>query len=351
MVFYLTLAIVVALFTELSIKTKTRILSFLSFLIAILIPSFFFAVRNGIGTDFYAYLAIFERAKYSTESRIEWGYYTVNSIIAKFGGSLEVVFFIVAIIMFTFVFLALRENRQFISPGLGMLVFMLLFYQMSFNVSRQVVAMTILLFSIKYIESRRLIKFSIFILIASSFHISSIVFIPIYFLYNILMENKKRIYKYILYVFILIFVFSLDKVLLPILSKFNELEYYQKYLEAGNTNADFGFLIRNLPFIILGIYLFKKIGFNHKKFNLYYSIFIMSILLKFTSFVGAEYISRISWAYEIALVILIPYAVKLLNRRKEIYLSWFLICYVLIYWWYVYIYIGSHGTYPFQWIY
>lgn len=351
MFFYLSLAIAVAFLTELSIKTKVQIVRVISFLIIITLPSFFYAIRYGIGTDYYSYIFIFEEAKNKFDSRIEWGYYGINYLVGGLGSNVEVAFFIVSVIMFTFIFLSLKESKQFISPGIGMFVFMLFYYQMSFNISRQVIAMSILLFSLKYVESRKFIKFIFFIILASSFHISSLVFFPIYFLYSIIIEYNKKAYKYVLYLLVLLIVFNLDKLFIPIINNFNDLEYYSKYLQREDTNFDVGFLIRNLPLIVIGFYVLKKNGLKHKKYNLYFSLFIISIFLNFTSFLGTQYISRIALMYGIIVVILIPYMIKLLNSRKEVFLSWLLLCYIVFHWWYIYIYVGSHGTYPYQWIY
>lgn len=350
MIFYISLAVVVAICTELSIRLTSKAMRLFFLFFAAVIPSFFAAVRDGIGTDYHAYISIFEEARTSSESRIEWIYYYINFVVAKLGGEVEVVFFIGALLLFLFVYFSLSKRCEVLSPGIGMFVFMLMYYQMSLNATRQVIAMAIILYSIKFIEERKFLKFSILIIIASGFHNSALIFFPIYFLYETLFKTKKKFLRYTLYLSILVVILCLNSILVPILSGDDELKYYLKYLDDSNTGSNITFLIRHLPFIIIGMYLYRYNKIKDQRFSFYYSIYIISIILKFTSFVGAKYIDRISWNFEIVLVLLIPYFIRFLNKRGEVFISWFLICYIVVYWWYLYIFTGSHETYPYQWI-
>ncbi|WP_332628465.1 EpsG family protein [Halalkalibacter flavus] len=350
MFFYFVLALIVGVFAELSVKTKSKVVKVLSTLVVIILPSFFFAVRFGIGTDYFSYLRIFERINNGIESRMEWGYFTLNYLVAKLNGNIEIVFFITAILMMAFVFYSIKSFNNYFSTGVSMFIFMLLYYQMSFNTVRQALTMAIILYSIRFITERKLLKFIILVIFASSFHISALLFLPIYFIYGIIGNKKRKLFRYSLYILILIIIFSLGNLISPILNSSGNLEYYSKYLENENTNAGLGFIVRSLPFIAFGVYLFKKDKFN-SKFTIYFSIYMLSLLLKFTSFIGADYIGRVSWNFEIVLIILIPYYIRLLNKKRELFFSWGLLCYIVIHWWYIYFYIGSHGTFPYQWIY
>ncbi|KYG30595.1 EpsG family protein [Alkalihalobacillus trypoxylicola] len=351
MFFYLFLAIIVAVFAELSLKVKSKIMKVLCFIIMITLPSFLFAVRYGIGTDYYSYLNSFEQVRNGNSIRLEWGYEGLNKIVAFLGGEVELVFFITGIIMFSFIFLALKNYRNILSPGIGMFMFMLLYYQMSFNTVRQVVTMSIVLYSMKFIKERQLIKFTILIIFASGFHNSALLFFPVYFIYELIGKKNRGVYKFFLYFLILAAIFSMDKILLPVLSLNPELDYYVKYLENDKTlDTGLGFLIRSLPFLIIGFYLFKFLKIRDRFLIFYSSIFIISLLFKFTAFVGADYINRLSWNFEVVLIVLIPYYIRVLNNRGETFLSWLLLCYVILHWYYIYIYIGSHGSFPYQWI-
>ncbi|MCK0470087.1 EpsG family protein [Halalkalibacter sp. APA_J-10(15)] len=319
-------------------------------LLAIFIPSFFFAVRYGIGTDYYSYIRNYELIRSGNETRMEWGYEYLNKIVASLGGDIEIVFFIIGLLMMLFIYLTLKNYCHVISPGIGMFVFMLLYYQMSFNTVRQAVTMAIVLYSIRFIKDRKLIKFTLLIVLASGFHNSALLFLPIYFIYALIGKKNRTLSRILIYTVTAIIVLSLDRILIPILGAVPELDYYIKYLEEESTTEGIGFLVRSLPFLFIGFYVYKYIGERDRSFILYFSIFIIGMLLNFSRFVGADFISRISLNFEVAQVLLIPYFFRCLNNRGEFLLSWALFCYLIFHWWYVFFYIGSHGTYPYEWI-
>ncbi|MFC5711447.1 EpsG family protein [Thalassorhabdus alkalitolerans] len=349
MILYIALALTIAICAELSVKLKSKLLRVVNIIIIIVLPSFLFAVRYDIGTDYYNYLAIYNRAKDNIESRIEWGYYAINSVVASLGGSAQVAFFIIGLIMFSFLYLAIRHYNNILSPGLAMFVFMLMYYQMSFNTIRQVITMTIVLYSIRFIQERKLFKFLFIIFIASSFHNSAWIFLPIYFLYPFIKKQKKVFARVLVYGSIVLIIIGLDTILAPVLSNVESLDYYLRYLDEGDMGTSLGFVIRSLPFIIIGIYLSPRLRSN-TYFTWFFFLYIISILMKFTHIVGANYISRVAWNFEVILVLLVPLYIRELNKKREFLVSWLLICYIVIHWWYIYIYAGSHETVPYQWI-
>ena len=100
--FYLILAIIVAVITEISFKVKSKFIRIICGILAILIPTFFFSVRYGIGTDYFNYLALYSDVYNGIDIKIEWAYKYLSKFVASFGGSIEVLFFIVSLIMILF---------------------------------------------------------------------------------------------------------------------------------------------------------------------------------------------------------------------------------------------------------
>lgn len=177
-------ALSTALFAEISTKAKEKVVRITAMLITLFIPAFLAGIRYGIGTDYFRYKLIFDNIRYGYVTRHEIGYGLINYFVGLIGGNIQTVFFIVSFLTILFVYLTLYDLKDKISLGIGMLVFMLLYYQMSFNVVRQVLAMSVSMFSIRFIYKRQLMKFLIFVLLATSFHLSSMVIVP-FFLYII----------------------------------------------------------------------------------------------------------------------------------------------------------------------
>jgi len=140
---YASIALITSLFSELSVKVKNKWIRGFCLLLTLFIPSFFAGVRYGIGTDYFAYERIFNNLKCGYEVRTEFGYNLINYLIAKLGGNIQHVFFVVSLLTILFMYLSLYEYKDKISVGLGIFVFMLLYYQSSYNVVRQFLAVSV----------------------------------------------------------------------------------------------------------------------------------------------------------------------------------------------------------------
>ncbi len=346
---YLAVAIVTAIFSELSVKSRNKTIRRLSILAAIIVPSFLYAVRYGIGTDYFSYASAFNRLQLiGFEGRFEWAYVLLNIIVGRLGGSLELLFLIIAIIMFLFLYLSLKEYSNSISVGIGMLAYMLLFYQMSFNMVRHSVAMVVCLYSIKYIHEKRPLKFLMLVLLATGFHNSAIILIPAYIVSKQLSEGKRKISRLLIFTISTIGVLSIDSLITPILKSIHQLNYYLFYIQNETGEFTFNYLIRHAPFVLVGIFLIKYIKRDDTRYIFLFSLYIMSLILKLSGLVGAQYINRISLNYEIVLVLIVAYFIKYFNKSRHVFASFAIICYLLIYWYYIYIYTISHGTYPYK---
>jgi len=352
MAIYILLSLITALYSEISVQARSKIIRGFCVFIVIVIPSLIYALRYGIGTDYFIYKSFFDKSPIvGFDSRLEWGYVLINLVVHKLNGNVEIVFFIVSLIMMSFIYFGAKYYSKSISVGVAMFSYMMLYYQMSFNAVRQGVAMAVCFYSFRYIHERKLIKFLICILIASSFHKSAFLVLPFYFLYYLLeKEGGKEIKKFFIYLLMMVFVLNIDKLLPPILIRVPVLSNYTNYLQNDSSDFSLGLFSRYIPFLVVGLYLCKYI---EKKDNIYpflISIYISSLILKLTGLVGAKYINRIAWNLEIVLILIIAYSAKAFIKRRELFASLILLYYVAINWWYIYIYTGTHETYPYRWI-
>lgn len=354
MLFYLILAILTAVLTELSFYPRTKIYRILISVFSIGIPSFFYAVRLYVGTDYYNYVINFLRIKSGYHIRMEIGYVLLNKLCAGLNFKAEMMFFIISLIFFVIIRCSLADNMDLLSPGLGMFVFMLFYYQISFNAVRQMVAMSILLYSFRYIVRERFIKFVLCITAAATFHLSSLIFIPAYIICKFINQDKslkKSFFK--LSIIIVIFIVNCNYII-SLASDVLRMNDYSKYLIADNSlQNDLGFFIRSLPFISVGLYLYTASVFDDSetKIRLAFILYIVSVILQFSIFTGGRYINRLAWNYEIILVLLIPFFYRKLSYERNTILRILLLCYVLLHWWFVFIYSESHQTVPYKWIY
>lgn len=351
MAVYLITSIITSINMHLSIKCRYKIIRILNTIFGILIPSIIYSIRYGIGTDYFNYASAFKTLQYTGfEGRFEWAYVSINLLVGKLDGNLESVFFITAVIMFIFLREILKEHSNILSPGIITLTYMLIYYQMSFNLVRNSVAILICLYSYRFIKERSLLKFILVVILASGFHNSALLVIPLYFFYNVLGKKTRIVSRISLYVITALSVFFLDKALIRLLQLIPKFSYYTFYIEGSANEISFVPLLIQLPFILLGIIPFIVIGKKDKNFSFLYSTYIISVLLKLSRFVGTQYLDRISLNYEIALILLTAYYISYFNKKKEFIMSFIILGYMFAYWYFVYIFMGNHGTFPYQWI-
>lgn len=349
---YGVIALSTSIFAECSVKVSNKIISFITKVITLLIPSFFAGVRYGIGTDYFSYQEIFEKVKYGYDIRQEIGYKVINYLIYWIGGDIQLVFFVISFFTILFIYLSLYDHKDKISVGFGMFVFMLLYYQYSYNGIRHALAMAISLYSIKYIYKRNLIKFLFFTILSISFHMTAILIFPLYFLYDIIGKKRSLIFSVIFFMIFFIMVLNYEKILLPIIGNISSLEYYEVYL---NTKEQYSFgigiLVLNLPYILPGMIFLKDLNVYENNFLLYYSFLILGVLLKFSGYFGSQYVNRIAMNFLIVTVILVPYYIRISKYKQTKILSYLIILFIIANWIYNYIYLGSSETVPYKWIY
>ena len=349
MAIYFMTALITAICSEISVKNKNKIVRRFSIILVIGIPSILYAFRYGIGTDYFRYVLAFQRLQViGFDSRYEWGYVLINLIVGKLNGNVQVVFLLTSIIMMTFIYCAVRYYAKTLSVGIAMFSYMMMYYQMSYNAVRQSVAMAICLYSIKYIHDRKLLKFSFLVLLASGFHTTALLLFPFYFFYKILGEKNKKGVRFLFYMIMSIGVLNIGNILRPMFNRIPSLNYYSSYLDSSTSDFSIGLFSRFIPFLLMGLYLYDHTWKRDEKFILIISLYSIGLILKLTGLVGAQYINRVSLSFEVTLVLLIAYCVKSFNVRREYFASIILLFYVVINWWYIYIYSGSHGTVPYK---
>lgn len=347
---YGSVSIFTALCAELSVRVRDKIIRYIFILFTLIIPSSLAGMRYGIGTDYFSYKRIFENINNGLGSRTEIGYNLINYIIGHMGGNIQTVFFVVSFVTILFIYLSLCEHKGKISVGIGMLVFMLIYYQLSYNVVRHVLAMSIGLYSVKYIFKRRFFKYTIFILLAMSFHLSSVLMFPFYYIYKLIGVKKRAILKTLFFISVVLFMINYDKILYFIINKIPAIEYYSIYLKTkDNVSFGFGIFILNIPYILPGLIYYNQLKEYDDRFIFYYELLLVGFLLKFMSYFAADYISRVSDIFFISIIIIIPYYFKILKRRKNlVVLNIFLIAFLFFMWIFTYFYSGKADTVPFK---
>lgn len=345
------LAIITAVCADLSVRKSTKALNYFFAFLTILIPSSFAGLRYGIGTDYFSYQNAFYKIKSNLYVESEFLYLFINKFIAYIGLEFQLVLFITSFITTLFIYLALRNFKAYIYISIGMFVYMLLYYQISFNAIRQIAAMAILLYSVKFIINRNFIKFTIFVIIAMGFHKTAVLFFPLYILYYIYSSHKYRIIKIASFTLLIILMINFSNILYPFFSNIEALSYYaESYLKSERGfQLGLGIFVRTLPFIFAG-YLFRKEILKKKEITFVFNVVIIGSITLLSAYSSVNFTERISYYFYSFLIIFIPYILKLSFTNKRFYIGLMVLITVILIWYLDFIYLGRNETIPYQWI-
>ncbi|WPL42904.1 EpsG family protein [Priestia megaterium] len=227
-------------------------------LVFLLLPLFFMAALRAptVGTDtlnyYQSYLIISQESFFSeSASRMEIGYVMLARLLSTLG--LDFLGF--QIVTTAFIFFSFGKFILKYSKNIAFSVYFFVASRMFFatmNISRQYIAVAILLLSVEFIKKRQFLKFFLIVLLASLFHTTAIVFLVIYPIVQLRLNFKKTI------VFISLGIVSgilFDYIVQLFI---NITGRYQEYLAGGYFNFEgnvaiyFNLLI-NFSFFIVGV--------------------------------------------------------------------------------------------------
>lgn len=286
--------------------------------------------------------------------RFEKGYVTLIYLASRVTPKLWLNFFITELLILGCVVLGLIKFNKIrnISIGLGIFIFFTFFYNLSYNLIRQSIAMFILFYGFSYLVEKDWIKYIITIFVAFLFHSSAIVgflFMLIYWL--LYRKTKKNLYfklsnEYILSrqavlslffsLAIIVFLFS-PSIIREILNTFN-LSKYISYLPSAIHGSWIELIIR-LPFLAILLLEWKDNRDNKLRY-FYLVIIVLDICLSQLSgndSAATMFGSRISWYTSVFYIYIMADMLNEKRDNKTFLLKLLLILYLCIYW---YIFIG-----------
>lgn len=347
---------IIAWFSEFFRNRNAAKLSKWIFFSAIIIPVLIAGLRYGIGTDFNNYSDIFHNffnryygfADAVSNSRFEPGWVSLNFLVKYIFNDAQYLFIISALLTWVFGFKAIYDNKDRISVGIAVLILFCTLYNMSFNIVRQVLAVSIIMLAIKPMLEQRKWKYLLIVLFASSFHFTALIFLPSYWVVNSKTGNRGLLKKIIIPLFFIGFVMFFRQ----IFSLITNIEFLSTY-----SNYDLGYrgfakqdFILKLPAIILILINTKKIKINNNLMHKLSILFLIGAILTFLRSY-APYINRVALFFDVTQVFVLSAIVKVQTNKYEKFLyTYIIVIYYLGWFTYYFLLSGRHGTIPYQMI-
>lgn len=311
MALYFIVGIISAFFMYLA-NNKTKNKTIKRFFIVMSFLPFFciLAFRYGIGYDYLnIYDKIFRMVVTGGSTTWEPGITWLIKIIGHYSHDSFYFFFITALVTSIFTYKGILKNSD--KPWFSLLLFIISgLYMDSMNAVRQYIAIAIFAYSLKFIIEKDFKKYLIWIIIASLFHSSVLIMIPVYFFCQKQLTWKKRIIVF----FILIMMFPfINSLFINIISKTK----YSFYLTSvyDSANPTYSELIISSFLFLISSFLYKK-GKNNEKFNIFYNLTFLFLIVGLLSFkVLLAY--RIIMYFKISIIFMVPSIIGLINKQKN----------------------------------
>lgn len=329
----------------------------LFFILAILIPSIMAGMRYGIGTDYsnhYVWYNEIVSGSGISRDRIDIGFTILSKITGWLGIGFPATLFLLSFITSYSVLASLKKLENNVSVTFGYFTYLMLYYQMSYNIMRQICAAALFLYAITWLLEGNRKKSFIYMVIANSFHSSAIIGIPILLFNKIFVKDEYKITRRIIYVSSLVIVLTLPYIASLAVLLLEKIGRYVYYFKVGMEYQEIGFgLLRYILIVILPGFYFRKEIKNTNEIKIYYSVAILGFILWLTTYVSTNVIYRVSYNYLIVIVVLSAFfykQIKIKNVYNRVLCKISLIAPILFFWVYDYFILGSDGTIPYVFI-
>ena len=296
-------------------------------IIVLLVMVLFGGFRFNVGADWEPYLIDYNSI-YSWDDVLNSRLEKLFCISILFSNKVKFSYLVFVPVFFFFSFFFKYRIFKSLSPNffLSVLIyFYTVFLIYDINGIRQGMSLALTLYSIKYIESRRVWIFLLFCLLAIGFHYSAFFFIPAYWLYNFKFDITK-IKAIITIIVVIIVAIPIRIVVQGYTSSYLEAEqmlsHYSAYMgsdyNVGSSIITAGTIQRIAIFLI---YVFS-LGISKNRnsiFELFLSkaYFLGIIIFVFFSF-SMEYAARLSFCYKIMETLMIPIAIQKVSKRAKV---------------------------------
>lgn len=273
--------------------------------IVVLILILFAGMRFNVGVDYNNYVNLFKDIIYGYNIHTEISFNYIVNFINLFNGSYQILFLFYSIMTIFFMskFFHFFSNNKILS--IYLYFSFPVFYLASFNGIRQILAVAIFAYALKFIVKENFLKYFLLILLATAIHKTAILLLPFY-----LFINKNIGIK--LYCTIGLFYYVIIKL---IEDQIENIGIYLVYFNSSDIeNNSVNPMIYLLMIIFIIIYQKK---FIHKKIAL--NMIFFSILIGLTPLVlnvGTEYITRMTSYFTIVILFALPNLITSFNNSN-----------------------------------
>lgn len=279
-------------------------------------------------------------------NEIESAYLFISFIGAKIFRSLFGPLFLTSLIINTGVFAGLYRIKEHLSYNIAIMVYCFMFYQQSYNMMRQWMAMAVIIYGIKYIYDRNLIKYVITVLVAMLFHRSAFIGVSLY-LIALYMEKPRNFWRQaVVLVGTVLGIAFFQPIVMALTSSGILTTKYLKYAVGNSVSLFWQELAVRAPALALCSVLYKPMKKSDEHHAFWFIImFIEAAISQLHSVMDLA--TRIGGYFAVSRIIEMSMACKVGSRNQKVLVKSLVIAYAILYWFVMYIFFGYGDTYPY----
>lgn len=352
LVFYLLIFALSAGIVGLGVARRSRVIKSIGLLLPILVSSF----RVGIGTDYNAYVSIYNT--YSTASigdfisdtrnGTEIGYFLVNKLSYVLFDSPFMVFAVMAFITVVAFYVGL-SRLGVRNTALAYFLYLLVVFPVSLNVVRQAAAASIVVFALPFLLKRQYVKYSLLVLLASTIHTSALIMLALV-LIRPFYRHKKEERAWSFPVRSLIFLgilITATPLLLSLSGGLDIFSRYSIYADAGDIGANISLLINILILAAICLFARRSIG-RSEVYRLLFLLALANIVFMAVPESG-QILKRLSVFLSFAPIVILAGMTDMFKGAKtKVVMRILLICYGVLFFVFSYYILGQAEIIPYQ---
>lgn len=323
------------------------------FIFMVLVPTLISGLR-GVGTDYFLYQIRYESLISNVTilrdgTTLTGPFYLYFEFFEKIGLGYQAAIFIVSLLTIGIAFYIIFDLEDQVNTTFAVFSFMSMYYLLSFNLFRQVLAGEMFVLSVHlYSKTRNKKSFWIPMLIGCLIH-SSVILYGFFYLVFPFVKNKKR-GKQSVYFILFVFVFSM-----PLIARFlsnfaTYLPHYAYYfLHFGYMGIGLG-ILRYVFLVWLPILYFcygKSTRLCSNMWQEYIFVAIIGSILCLSSYVSDTFLYRIGYTGLFVMPLLHGVMIKNFKRNKQL-MAIGLGLFLLLFFYYDFIYLNSGEVFPYE---
>lgn len=289
-----------------------------------------FGIRYGVGVDYFSYLHNYNAYTTTTghwgvSQSFEPGFGFITEALATCNAHYSIYFGVVAFLQMLFTFLAFKDQPK-LYPYL-IFSFMAGAYWLTYsNGLRQIMALSIWIWAIKFMAEKKVWKFYLSIAFACTMHTSAVLLVVFYPIFHWKQEWFRDIRIQLALLVLSLVLMKLDVIqnVMQNLDTVIAMTRYDDYLQDdyaklmhSEVKLGLGFFITLLTIILLIINSNKtKDFFKSKYLDITYDLFMIGVALKYI-FVNSMLFARVNYYFINLLMVVAAFSMHYAHRRNK----------------------------------